>query len=279
MKKFYILAAALTLTAITANAQDNLILNGNFENWTTENPENFDKVTATTGTPPPVYNDLITKETTNSKSGNAVKQESKATGSTQYLEYGDLIPVVAGRKYKISYWYQDNDSKARTRCWSSWIGNDGKALAADLQTGIQEDNNSYSVDGANWVNKIIEVVAPAGAEKIRYQARTYHQNNIGGGFIYFDDLSFTDVTSAGLDEQTIAGLQIFPNPLSGSVLNIVTSSDNSDKTVAVFDMLGKQVLNTKVVNGTVDASGLSTGIYVVKITEEGKTATKKLVVK
>jgi len=276
MKKFYILAAALTLTAITANAQDNLILNGNFENWTTENPENFDKVVGGAAPDAPIYNDLFTKETTISKSGNSVKQISKATGSTQYLEYGDLIPVVAGRKYKISYWYLDNDNKARTRLWSTWL-NDANSSTGITQTEVQQA--AYSEDNAQWIQKDVTVTAPAGATKLRYQVRTYHQDNIGGGYIYFDDLSFTDVTSAGLDEQTIAGLQIFPNPLSGSVLNIVTSSDNSDKTVAVFDMLGKQVLNTKVVNGTVDAAGLSTGIYVVKITEEGKTATKKLVVK
>jgi len=276
MKKFYILAAALTLTAITANAQDNLILNGNFENRTTENPENFDKVVGGAAPDAPIYNDLFTKETTISKSGNSVKQISKATGSTQYLEYGDLIPVVAGRKYKISYWYLDNDNKARTRLWSTWL-NDANSSTGITQTEVQQA--AYSEDNAQWIQKDVTVTAPAGATKLRYQVRTYHQDNIGGGYIYFDDLSFTDVTSAGLDEQTIAGLQIFPNPLSGSVLNIVTSSDNSDKTVAVFDMLGKQVLNTKVVNGTVDAAGLSTGIYVVKITEEGKTATKKLVVK
>lgn len=276
MKKFYILAAALTLTAITANAQDNLILNGNFENWTTENPENFDKVVGGAAPDAPIYNDLFTKETTISKSGNSVKQISKATGSTQYLEYGDLIPVVAGRKYKISYWYLDNDNKARTRLWSTWL-NDANSSTGITQTEVQQA--AYSEDNAQWIQKDVTVTAPAGATKLRYQVRTYHQDNIGGGYIYFDDLSFTDVTSAGLDEQTIAGLQIFPNPLSGTVLNIITSSDNSDKTVAVFDMLGKQVLNTKIVNGTVDAAGLSTGIYVVKITEEGKTATKKLVVK
>lgn len=276
MKKIYILAAALTLTAITAKAQDNLITNGDFENWTTENPVNFDEVVGGTAPDSPIYNDLFTKETTISRSGNSVKQQSKPTGSTQYLEYGDLIPVVAGRKYKISYWYLDNDNKARTRLWSTWL-NDANSSTGLTQTEVQQA--AYSEDNAQWMHKEVTVTAPAGAAKLRFQARTYHQDNIGGGYIYFDDLSFVDVTTAGLEEQNIQGLQMFPNPLSGNVLNIATSSDSSDKSVAIFDMLGKQVVNTKVANGTVDASGLSAGIYIVKITEEGKTATKKLVVK
>jgi hypothetical protein len=38
------------------------------------------------------------------------------------------------------------------------------------------------------------------------------------------------------------------------------------------------VIKSDVINNTVNVSSLSTGIYVVKITEEGKTATRKLVI-
>jgi hypothetical protein len=85
-------------------------------------------------------------------------------------------------------------------------------------------------------------------------------------------------TTASVKQNSLSTLKIFPNPLSGSVLNI-TSSSNAAKTVAIYDVLGKQVINTIVTNGTVNVSGLTSGVYIVKITEEGKTATKKLVVK
>ncbi|MFC4738699.1 T9SS type A sorting domain-containing protein [Flavobacterium ponti] len=76
----------------------------------------------------------------------------------------------------------------------------------------------------------------------------------------------------------IAGLSLYPNPVSGNVLNI-TSAANLDMNVAIFDVLGKQVINTKVTNNTVNVSNLNAGVYIVKITEDGKTATRKLVVK
>lgn len=84
--------------------------------------------------------------------------------------------------------------------------------------------------------------------------------------------------TAGVKENNISGLKLFPNPLSGSVLN-VTSNSSADKTIAVYDVLGKNVLNAKVTNEAVNVSGLNSGVYIVKITEEGKTATRKLVVK
>lgn len=270
MKKIYFFAAALTLTAVTANAQENLIINGDFENWTAENPENFDEIGTTV-----LYNDLLVKETTISQSGNSVKQETKAQGTTQYLEYSDLIPVIPTHSYTISYWYLDNDVKARTRLWSSWLDASNTALATALQAEIQEAE--YSEDGSSWVHKTVTVTAPAGAAKIRYQVRAYHQDGIGGGYIYYDNLSFVDNTTAGVNENTIEGLQMFPNPTS-DILNI-TSANDAEKNVVIFDMLGKQVVNTKVSNGTIDVSNLSAGIYMVNITEEGKTATKKLIKK
>jgi hypothetical protein len=48
--------------------------------------------------------------------------------------------------------------------------------------------------------------------------------------------------------------------------------------VQIFDLLGKEVLKSDVINNTVNVSKLNSGVYVVKITEEGKTATRKLVI-
>ena len=77
---------------------------------------------------------------------------------------------------------------------------------------------------------------------------------------------------------TISGLNIYPNPVSGSILNIETAA-NAAKAVSIFDVLGKQVLNVATDNTTVNVGNLNAGVYIVKITEDGKTATRKLVVR
>jgi hypothetical protein len=84
--------------------------------------------------------------------------------------------------------------------------------------------------------------------------------------------------TGGTKDNSIAGFQMYPNPLTGNILNI-TSNSTADKTVAIFDVLGKQVVNAKVTDGTVNVSNLTAGVYIVKVTEEGKTATRKLVVR
>lgn len=89
--------------------------------------------------------------------------------------------------------------------------------------------------------------------------------------------SFTDVLG-NTKFNAIAGLKIFPNPVTDGKL-FISSEAGTTKTVAIYDALGKQVLNTTVENGFVNTSALNTGVYMVKITEEGKTATRKLVIK
>lgn len=103
-------------------------------------------------------------------------------------------------------------------------------------------------------------------------------------FIQFDELrigstwsSVTPEASASLNDNNISGLKMYPNPLKGNTL-FLTSNANAAMSVQIFDVLGKEVLKGNAVNGSVNVSSLRAGVYVVKITEEGKTATRKLVV-
>ena len=70
---------------------------------------------------------------------------------------------------------------------------------------------------------------------------------------------------------------MYPNPVSGNTLHL-TSTANAAMSVQIFDLLGKEVVKSNVVNNSVNIAKLTAGVYVVKITEEGKTATRKLVV-
>ncbi|WP_445718731.1 T9SS type A sorting domain-containing protein [Flavobacterium sp.] len=88
----------------------------------------------------------------------------------------------------------------------------------------------------------------------------------------------TNFTLSSTSFDNINGLTMYPNPVSGGTLNL-TSTANAAMTVQIFDLLGKEVLKSNVVNNTVNVAKLTAGVYVVKITEEGKTATRKLVVK
>jgi len=74
----------------------------------------------------------------------------------------------------------------------------------------------------------------------------------------------------------IEGLKLYPNPTKNNLY--VETTLNGDINVSIINMLGKEVLNSKVTNNTVNVANLANGIYIVKVTEEGKTSTKKLII-
>jgi len=101
--------------------------------------------------------------------------------------------------------------------------------------------------------------------------------------IIFDELRIvTSASDLGLTLATaqndIADLKVYPNPVSNGVLHI-ESNLNTERTITLFDVIGKQVLSTTTSNNTINVAALNSGIYIVKITEDGKTATRKLVIK
>ncbi len=95
-----------------------------------------------------------------------------------------------------------------------------------------------------------------------------------------DELRIDSTPNFTLGNQSneITGLRIYPNPVSNGTLFIETSA-NAEKTVTVFDVLGKQVLNTTTSDNAINVASLHTGVYIVNITEEGKTASRKLVIR
>lgn len=86
------------------------------------------------------------------------------------------------------------------------------------------------------------------------------------------------VTLLQTQNNEIAGLKVYPNPVSNGVLH-VESNLHTERTISIYDVLGKEVMKTTTSNTTLNIANLNSGIYIVKISENGKTATKKLVVK
>jgi len=78
--------------------------------------------------------------------------------------------------------------------------------------------------------------------------------------------------------EEIKGFVIYPNPVSNGILRI-TTFENAKRTIQIFDVLGKQVLSRTTISQHLNISMLNSGIYILKVFESGKVATRKLVVK
>jgi len=81
----------------------------------------------------------------------------------------------------------------------------------------------------------------------------------------------------GIANNKIEKFSIFPNPSNTGSINITTATNNP-KNIKVYDMLGKKVIDQKI-DTKLNISSLRSGIYVIKVTENNFSATKRLVVK
>lgn len=85
-----------------------------------------------------------------------------------------------------------------------------------------------------------------------------------------------DINNLRNDE--IAGFKLYPNPAIADVVYVTTQLNNL-KEVKVYDVFGELVLTEKLSTKAMNISRLSPGVYVVQVTENGKSITRKLVIK
>jgi hypothetical protein len=157
--------------------------------------------------------------------------------------------------------------------WSNFRDDTGVFIGGNDSDVIR---TNLDVNGNAWTKYEETVIAPATSVKFWFELRTFDNTTV-----YWDDFSFFDnATLSTVKNKTIAGFAAYPNPVSDGILNISSASD-SLKNIIIFNLLGKQVHSSSFsgIQSTVDVSSISAGIYILKVTEAGKTGTKKVVIR
>jgi len=76
----------------------------------------------------------------------------------------------------------------------------------------------------------------------------------------------------------IVGFKLYPNPTFNDVVYI-TTKDNGTKDILVYDLFGEIVLKERTSYKELNIAKLDAGVYIVQVTENNKTISRKLVVK
>ena len=90
-------------------------------------------------------------------------------------------------------------------------------------------------------------------------------------------LSQTFDETLSISSNQIEGFGLYPNPITNGVLNI-TTQDNLERNIQIFDVLGKQVFAKTTSTNTINVANLNAGIYIIKVEEANRIATRKLVI-
>ena len=101
-------------------------------------------------------------------------------------------------------------------------------------------------------------------------------NSTSGNRVKFDDLFYTCYTALGIEEFNSVNVKLHPNPFKNN-LTVVLNSD-IETNVEIFDILGKRVFQNAFNRTSIlNLQALKTGIYILRISQNNKTISKKLV--
>lgn len=84
--------------------------------------------------------------------------------------------------------------------------------------------------------------------------------------------------SVAQETNEVPGLNIYPNPVTQGVVYIATDS-NQTKEIVIYDVFGAMKLRTIIDQEALYLQNLEAGIYVIRVTENNRTSTRKLIVK
>jgi Secretion system C-terminal sorting domain len=175
----------------------------------------------------------------------------------------------------VAFSYSFDAISLNTGTWTT-------VTALNLQEKLTAATTDAAVNGnlaSNYTNMASIITGLNWTNGTNLWIKWVDTNDAGSNGLYAIDNFIISVSEAtlGLKQSPIAGLNMYPNPVSNGTLYI-TSNSSEAKSVAVYDVLGKQVLDSKTSNNAVNVSNLTGGIYFVKITEDGKTDTRKIII-
>lgn len=199
------------------------------------------------------------------------------------LEFDVINSTSTGPSFSISYFISEtgyegdgtlNESGSdRLKIYVKHVDLDDDYIVLDT-TG--SNINDLGVEG-QWIRETIELPSfyDCGHD-CNFQVIIEARTNAGSEAFFFDDLSFDLLL--GIEDNFENTISISPNPATANYVNIVSPIEGT-KEVAVYDVLGKRVINTTMVTDRLDISNLNSGIYIIKIIQGAASATKKLVVR
>ena len=129
----------------------------------------------------------------------------------------------------------------------------------------------YTYACEDWETISLELPEASDAYLIAFKAKS---NSADG--VYVDDVWVGNEPGVGVGEQKPLLATVTPNPTTDRV---AVEANVAEGQVVVFDMMGKQMLTSPVVDGRaeLDMSAYAKGVYVVRISSEVGTRTIKLV--
>ncbi|MEO8234979.1 MAG: GEVED domain-containing protein [Flavobacterium sp.] len=172
-----------------------------------------------------------------------------------------------------------------TPSWTSTVYSEGYAVWIDYnQNGLFTDAGELVFSKATSTTTpvtgtfTIPSTAVLGTTRMRVSMGYNAIPTSCQSFTYGQVEDYTvNITALAKQTQTAGNginINLFPNPTS-SILNVTSVSEKA--TFRVYNLLGQTIMNGKISNGSIDVSNINSGNYILEISDNESTFTKRFV--
>lgn len=187
------------------------------------------------------------------------------------------VNLVEGEEVLLSYYLKrivlSETGDGNVNSLSVTVGTD---KTAEAQTIVL--SNYTSVTDADWSQKSSTYTAPAdGVYYFAFHCTSPAHTATNQGALLLDNIVFD--SNLGTNEVLASQFSVYPNPAS-NVINISNADNILVNGVEILDMNGRTVKSVKLDNVTeaqINVAELSAGMYLMNITSDNGTTTKKIV--
>ena len=185
------------------------------------------------------------------------------------IDLGAYLDATNMTHLHMDYWIATDWSEGQVLNpkLSNHVGEDGETNALDITNTI-----GSQAEVQNWQSK--DFVLNGDRESIKQFLITVAGKT---GLYYLDNVYLYVDGTAGLEDNNIINVSVYPNP-SNTNWNFRTGN-TVITSVEVFNLLGKRVVlqNNNSTNVAISTQGLTSGIYIARITTEQGTKSVKLI--
>lgn len=296
MKKTILSLAAFALTSATLFAQ---IPNSGFENWTTVStysvPNNWGTMNHTTtmagvytaevGTPGSPGNSYL-KLTSKTIAGLGVVNGVAVSGVIDSLTmtpksgfaYSQRPVSLTGKWQHMIYGNSQGSVVVKLTRWDS-----GMNMRMPVATG------SVTLSGMamSWANFTIPMTYVDGnnPDSCMIILKASGSTPTNNDYLWVDNLAFSGtVTSVQNHESALLSVNVFPNPLAENIHVNLNLKSEQKVSLELLDVTGKLIVSKDlgILNGAssqlLNVSGITKGIYFVKVISEKGTEVRKIII-
>ena len=202
---------------------------------------------------------------------------NSSTATTGYENFTaistNLVPGVANT-FTITAFRSTTSRKEAYRIWID-LNNDGDFLDTGEQVYTQAAISAASVTGSFTIPAATTYGPKRMRISMKYNASPTSCELFASGQV--EDYTVNISATARQDEGTSLDVVVYPNPVDGSYLSV--SNEAATASYRIFTVLGQEVAAGKVENNQLYVGQLTPGTYLVELTANQQSVTKRIIKK